>query len=955
LGTATVVVAPAAAQTTTGQVRGQVTDEAGTPVAGAQVVAVNTGTNQTFRATTNANGEYGLTGLRPGPYRVTITGGAGLTYEQVVIVAIGQSASLDATLTAAAAPGDETVAGGDDIVVTGSRLTETRTSEVATNVSQQQIRSLPQTDRNFLSFAALAPGVVYNDSETNKGISSGASTRSGVNVFIDGVSLKNQVLDGGVAGQQDSRGNPFGQLAVQEFRVLTQNYKAEYEQASAAIVTAVTKSGTNEFHGEIFGQYTSKELAETDFFVEQRGDPEPEFKRIQYGASLGGPIVKDKLFFFAAYEGNDQDRAFNVIAGGDAERQAAFEANSPRPISDFEGAFVSPFRGDFYFAKLTFAPDAAGTFDLSYSKRVETDIQGFGGATSFEAAEDKKNTVDTWNLKWTYVGDNFINEMGMNYLDYVYNPTSLNPNSPTYDYTGVLVYGGKDSSQRINQQAMTFRNDFTYTGLDAHTLKFGFKASVQDYTFDKLFFVQPRYTFIIDDRNTPQTTDDLDFSFPGEARLGSGDTQIAASNTQFGIYLQDDWEITNKLELNLGLRWDWESNMFNNEYVTPANAAATIRALRPTRYFNPDDYITDGTDRPSYKGMFQPRIGFSYDFNEDQRTVLFGGYGRYYDRNVFNNTLDEQYRLQYSVGTFFFSRDGLPRNGNPTVVWDDRYLTREGLEELRATAVTGLPELFAVKNNAKPPVTDQFSLGVRQKVGIFQASVTGTYILGRNGYTHLFATRNASNNECCDTTIPRSFGYANVLIGVDALDTRYYGAYFTLDKVYTESSGWGMNLSYTLSKAQQNGNDLFSLDKETPDDYGWRDKPGSERHRIVFSGIVDLPWDFRFSNLTTLGSGQAVTVTRGTDINNRSYETVYPDKNCLGVFAFCEVNFTLEKNFALFSGHELTLAADLFNAFNNKNFTSFDTLVTGEDAELTNPKLLLTLPRRLQLRASYRF
>lgn len=940
------IASPAAAQSTTGSVGGTVLDASGAPVSGATITVVNQNTNQTVSTVSSASGNYLFSGLRPAPYKIS-TEIEGQPVEQYIDIAVGQSDVLDLSPAVEVAAGEP---GGDDaIVVTGNRMVETKTSESATNVSQVQIRSLPQTDRNFLSFAQLAPGVKYNDSETDKGITSGASTASGVNVFIDGVSLKNQVLDGGIAGQQNSRGNPFGQLAVQEFRVLTQNFKAEYEQASAAVVTAVTKSGTNEFHGEVFGQYTDRSLTEKDYFAKRNGDPKPEFKRKQYGVALGGPIIKDKLFFFGAYEGNDQDRALNVAAGGTAAQQAAFEASSGRRLADIEGQYVSPFRGDFFFGKLTLTPDSAGTFDLSYSKRKETDIQGFGGTNSYEVAENKKNTVDTWNLRWNYLGDNFTNDFNMNHVNYVYNPTSLNPEEPSYEYAGVMTIGGKDSTQKIVQKSMLVRNDFTYTGIDRHEIKIGAKIALQDYDFNKIFFAQPRYTYL------NQANNNLDFSFPAEARLGLGNPNISASNTQFGIYIQDDWDVTDKLQLNLGIRWDWESNMFNNKYVTPAAAAATLRALPQTDYFNAEDYITDGTDRPTYKGMIQPRIGFSYDVNDDQRTVIFGGYGRYYDRNVFNNTLDEQFRLQYNTGTFFFSEDGTPRNGNPTVAWDDRYLTREGLLALQATAQTGLPELFAVKNNAKPPMTDQFSLGVRQRFGIFHASVTGSYIRGKNGYTHLFATRRTDNQECCDTTIPRANGYANVLIGYDGLDTRYKAVYFTLDKPYSKSSGWGMNVAYTLADADQNGNDLFSLDKITPDDYGWRDKPGTERHRIVFSGMVDIPWGIRLSTLSSFGSGAAVTVTTPGDINTREFKAVYPDKNCLGMFAYCEINFTAEKNFEMFSGHELTLAVDVLNAFNNKNFKDYDTITTGDSFELANPKNLMTFPRRLQFRAAYRF
>jgi hypothetical protein len=362
--------------------------------------------------------------------------------------------------------------------------------------------------------------------------------------------------------------------------------------------------------------------------------------------------------------------------------------------------------------------------------------------------------------------------------------------------------------------------------------------------------------------------------------------------------------------------------------------------------------------------MFQPRIGFSYDFNDDQRTVLFGGYGKYYDRNVFNNTLDEQFRLQYQTGVFYFSRDGKPRDGNPTVVWNDSYLTRDGLLALRQNAQTGLPELFAVKNNAKAPSTDQFSFGLRQKFGVFRASVTGSYVRGQNGYTHLFATRNA-DGSCCDTTIPRANGFGNVLIGYDGLRTRYKALLVTIDKDYTVSSGWGVNIAYTLSKAEQDGGDLFSLDEVTPRAYGWRPiADQDERHRVVISGIADLPLGFQFSTLTTLGSGTAFQLfdqSAGTSVNQQVTRSLYRPKNCLGsLFAFCEVNLTLQNNIKIFNTHTINVAVDMLNAFNNKNYSGYaGYLGVGQtynfDRSTNAPTNILTLPRRFQFRVGYRF
>nr|WP_231621657.1 carboxypeptidase regulatory-like domain-containing protein [Sphingomonas sp. 37zxx] len=565
LGGTVAMVAPAAAQTTTASIRGTVTDASGAPVAGATVTAVATANNITRTATTAANGAYILNGVRTGEYRVTIAGADGATFERLVTVSIGQSATLDAQLGAAAGAeepadisvGDQSAQEGD-IVVTGSALAETRTSEIATNVSQEQIRRLPQTDRNFLSFAALAPGVRYNDSETDKGFQSGASPASQVNVFIDGVSLKNKLREGGVADQQNSRGNPFGQLAVQEFRVITQNYKAEYEQAGAAVITAITKSGANEFHGEAFGQYTDKALSQKNYIDIRDGNAEPAFERKQYGISLGGPIIKDRLFFFAAYEGNDQDRAFNVNPSVTADPGAIreFEQASGRRLSEFEGAFVSPFRQDFYFGKMTLTPDDRQVFDLSFSRREETDIQGFGGNVAFEAAENKINVVDTYVFKWTYNGNNFVNEFNANYLNYVFNPTSLNPDLPSFDYAGVVVFGGKDSTRRELQQGYTLRDDLTWTGFARHAIKAGVRVEVTDIEFTNNAFIQPRYSFNRgDNAGTPlDPTDDLTFAFPAEARLGLGNGRIYGSNTQVGLYLQDDWDVSDRLQLNLGVR-----------------------------------------------------------------------------------------------------------------------------------------------------------------------------------------------------------------------------------------------------------------------------------------------------------------------------------------------------------------------------------------------------------------
>ncbi|WP_245806116.1 TonB-dependent receptor [Erythrobacter donghaensis] len=290
---ATGLAAPVHAQETSASLRGTISGEGVT-----SVTAVETTTGVRRTVSVNPDGTYAFTSLRPGTYRLELQTAEGVTSTDEITLLVAQDTVLDFDAAEASVagqsedPSDTTSV----IIVTSGRIREAKGGEVATNITREQIENLPQTDRNFLAFAALAPGVTYLDGESDRGIQAGASTRSQVNVFIDGVSLKNKLREGGIAGQQNSRGNPFGQTAVQEFRVLTQNYKAEYEQAGSAIITAVTRSGTNEFHGEIFGQYTDDSLTQIDAINARFGIPKPDFKRVQYGGALGGPIIKDKLF-----------------------------------------------------------------------------------------------------------------------------------------------------------------------------------------------------------------------------------------------------------------------------------------------------------------------------------------------------------------------------------------------------------------------------------------------------------------------------------------------------------------------------------------------------------------------------------------------------------------------------------------------------------------------------------
>lgn len=923
---------PAAAQTTTANVRGTVRDASGAAAAGVKVTATEETSGFTYEATTRADGTYNLSGLPPGSYEVKAE--TEPPQSRAVRALIGQTLEIDLTAEL------ETVSEEIDVVGEGT-IAGIKDAEVSTNVTEEQIETLPQNNRNFLNFAALAPGVRVSDSELRKEVSSGALASRDTNVFIDGASFKSDVLEGGVVGQNESRGNPFPQNAVQEFRVLTQNYAAEYQKASSAVITAITKSGGNSLSGDVFAFYQDKDFVENDLFAEKRGQPKPEYERWQGGLSVGGPIIEDRLHYFLTFENNRQDRANQVFLTNPDFR--------PR-FGAYEGNFTSPFRSDLYFGKLSYQGENGQLIDLSANFRHETDIRSFGSQVSFESAENLKNEVSTVLGKHTKGTGNFLNELTTSFQRYEWNPTPLNPGLVGLDYFGIIRIGGRDTQQNFTQDRLALRDDVTWFGGEwhgSHTVKGGANVDFLKYEVSKETFGNPKFNF----------RSDISLAFPFEAEYGFGNPNLDAKNEQIGLYIQDDWQISDRLTANIGVRWDYETDMLGVDYETPA---AVRQALGP---FIDDNYFTDGNDRKPDYGQIQPRLGLSYDVGGNGKTVAFAGYGRYYDRVLYNHTLDERFRLQRTVLRFRFSEDGAPRDGQPTIVWRPEFLSRAGLDALIASGQGPAPEVFLIANDTHAPRSDQVSVGVRQLLG--RTTITATYagIESFNGFTFLFGNRRP-DGTCCQQLSPN---FSNVLISSDTKKTWYDAFYLQVDRPYTSAGRWGASLTYTYGKAEQNGGDLFSLDFPTVDAYPRYPTDTDERHRVVMSGIVGLPWGLRASTFITLGSGTPYHISdasRGFGPNEfrfrrnegrpRQYDFIVPD-----AWAYRSVDLRLQKDFPLPGDTEIGLVAEAFNAFNFKNYGCYDGFIAPENGSpnpnFGKPGCLLDTGRRLQLGLMFSF
>ncbi len=918
----------ALAQSTTGTLRGNVTDETGGVLPGATVEAKNDDTGFRYGATTAGNGFFNIS-VEPGSYTVTFTLPSFRTETRKVRVLLGETQAFDTKLLL------EARATQSVTVTAEAPIIETKTNEIATNVTEEQIKFLPQGSRNFLNFAALAPGVRISDSIENKEVTAAGAEGFNTNVFIDGTSYKNDVLLGGVVGQDSSKGNPFPQNAVQEFRVMTQNFKAEYEKAGTAVITAVTKSGTNAYSGDVFAYYQNKNLVARNPFLGARrscnaagvctGTADPDYTRYQGGLDFGGPIINDKLHFYASYELNDQNRANTVIRGGQP-LPAAIAAR----LDTFTGTFTSPFRENLAFGKLSWQGSQTDLLDFSGFYRHETDIKDYGGGTSFQSANNIVQNIFNGQGKYTRSGATFLSETTLSYNNYQWHPTPTNAGVVRENYFGALLIGGGNNNQNFHQKRFTVREDFSYLGFHLagdHVVKSGVYANFAKYDVQKFQDTPPTFNFRSDEQ----------FAFPFEAHYGVGNPDLSAKNNEYGVYLQDDWTPTSRLTVNVGLRWDYETDMLNNDYVTPANVRQSLQGLIS------NDFFTDGSQRPAYKNMFQPRLGVSFDVTGKGTTVVYAGYGRYFDRDVYNFVLDERFRLQYADRTFRFSTDGAPRDGFSTIVWNPSYLSQAGLDQLIANGTAPNPEVFLINNNTKPPRTDQFSVGVRQAFGPVATSVSYAVMRGDNGFTNVFARDAAGNRVFANN-------FSNILVSEASKRFWYDAVYVTIDKPFTVASKWGVGLAYTYGKSDQTGNDLFSLDFPHANEPR-HPTPNDERHRIVFSGIVGLPFEVRASSLITLGTGLPFTILDASlGFDRPQFKLRLNEGRQTGTFPYQSWDLRLQKDIPI-GRVRVGLVAEGFNLTNHNNYGDFDGFISKlpeVNTTFGKPRRLVTDGRRAQ-------
>jgi hypothetical protein len=734
---------------------------------------------------------------------------------------------------------------------------------------------------------------------------------------------------------------------VQEFRVITQNYSAQYDHASSAIITAVTKSGGNDFKGQAFVYYQPESWVDVPD-VEQKYNPNfkslaiaSEYRRLQPGVSIGGPIIKDKLNFFAAYEGNDEraQKPVTVTVPGFASQ-----------FSSYIGSFSSPFRSHLGFGKLSWQATPSQLVDFSANYRSEKEVRDFGNQDSYEQATRYNNWVYGATARHQWIAGSALNEASLSLQKFGWNPEPKNGDLVgrryfTPSFQTILRTGGGSTLQDFNQRRLELRDNFSFapmTAAGSHALQVGGNVDWMRYKVNKSLNGNPEFKFL------PDANGQFG-NIPFEADFGIGNPRLSTSNTEYGVYVQDKWTLNNNLAFDLGLRWDYESKMIDTDYVTPANIVAALKGksfqFDGRTITIPDEYFSTGSEREPYTNEWQPRFGFTYDLRGDTKSVVFGGWGKYYDRLFLNSTLDERFRLQFPVYRFRFSPNGDPG----TVKWDPSYFTIPGLQALIAQGAAR-PEIYLLSNNTKPPYSTQYNLGYRHTLGSWLATVSYDAVRGKRGITYV-----AASGTCCGAFAP---GFGNIILNDPVgKEFRYDAGSITLDRPYTGNNRWGARFTYTHARAEQTGNDLFSLDLPAANLYAWHPRSGSEPNRINATAIVGLPWDVRFSTNVTLSSGEATPFfdfSKGFSLAGRLQtgvinDAVYPPKKW--GFGYRNVDLRLAKDFAAIAGTTIGVTAEMFNAFNWANYGCLSSFVgdNNDRTHLGDPGCLVSLGRREQL------
>ena len=928
------------AQTTTTTLFGTVTDKTGGVIASALVTATHLGTNLSRTTEANATGDYRIEFLPIGEYKVTIGAQGFKKFEQTgVVLEINVAARVDASLD---------IGSSSEVVEVSSdaALVNTDNASLGRTIANAEITGLPIVNRNVYTLLTLTPGV---QSSSNSIVLGYPEQRTMIHGGVDGgAGSVSYYLDGGnnMTGLRNTGNVNPNPDAIQEFRVITNNYSAEYGKMSGGVVTVVTKSGTNEFHGSLF-EFLRNDKLNANVWAPGGALFKAPLRRNQFGGALGGPIKHNKTFFFGTYSGLRQVTSTllnNAVVPTALERQGDFSQSKVLPIdpttkapyangwipltsldptamnilsksipaanqaqSTYQTQIPSPYRSDEVLAKVDHSLSPANRLTVSYFETSGNNslipINSGGvpvgnlpwSTQQFSWRQQNINSSDTW-----VISPNTVDQVWVTYIRNIGGRLNLpqtslgdfgskfqiqgTPSLPQITVSGYFTLGQSIAGPVAGTNNYSMRNVISTTR-GAHTLKFGAEMSLNKDVQQTLLNNYGTFTF-----NGATTKNALaDFLIGTPATMNQDAPVTALDNSwSYAAFAQDDFRVTPRLMLNLGLRWDLQTpptDPFNREMTFEPGVQSKVVPVAPLGMLFPGDAgVTRGIVPLRWK-KFSPRVGLAWDPIGDGKTSIRAAAGIFYGSvsgNQWNTTSNFQ---PFAVRQTFNNVQSLtnPYGNLPGGVSPFPYSYDPASPRFITPA-----NLFGIANDYQWPYTYQLNFSVQRQVK--DVSIAAAYVgsLAHRlpfavdvNYPYYNSTATASNVNSRRPIDTNTLG--SILMMQSNMTASYHGFQLTAEKRMGKRLGF--KGFYTFSKSLDGAQLQNNTTQGLAQDFNalWEEKGRADfdaRHTFVTSFIWNLDYvshahtviraiagGWSVSGIMTLRSGFPFTVTTGKDNN----------------------------------------------------------------------------------------
>src|SRR5438132_1448060 len=616
--------------TASGTIQGTVLDKSQAAVGGAVVEATNKATGSVRSTASSDSGYYRFELLSAGVYTVKIAKAGFSSFEQTGELLVGQTLTINAELKVGAST--------EIIEVTSTApIADIDKTDVGVNITPKDVQELPLLGRDVATLATLAPGVRATDSyDPTKNryavISINGQGGRNVNVTVNGVDNKDSTV-GGTVMQLPLE-------AVAEFVISTQRFSAANGRSEGAAINMITKSGTNDYHGSLFGFFRDQQFNAENFYEKQPGGQKGPYSRQFFGGSAGGPIAKDKLFGFFAFERQREHTSISEDSLALSQLQTAQAAGLAAQPS---AIIPRPFFENRYNGRLDYRFNDRETAYVSYTSQANDSLNDQSSQTGdLTEGNFTKNHLQAANFTLNSVLSNsLVNSFLIGY-QYWNNVIDSTVKVPLVTFPDASFGTNGNVPQQSYQRKFQFRDDITKT-YGRHTLGAGV-----DYIYNPRLggFFESNSTLEVDFKDDPtlilshpmtcgpnknQDCYPNGFATPGavigmSASAGNPYFDMPGGTKQLGLFFQDDWKATSRLTLNLGVRWDKDFNLVGASAIAKSRTYLELLAINnPYAVLSYDD-----------NHDFSPRVGFAYDLTGHAKHILRGGYGLYFG-NIFQN------------------------------------------------------------------------------------------------------------------------------------------------------------------------------------------------------------------------------------------------------------------------------------------------------------------------------